>query len=75
MKWIEGRCENCGTEFSAPLRMLNVGEELIKCPYCNSVVTGVRTTEVNFLSLSFNKKKKNKKGGGYVNGGYLKARR
>ena len=74
MKWIEGRCENCGAEFSVP--KMNVGEELIKCPYCNSVVTGVRTTEINFLSLSFNKKKKNKKGGGgYVNGGYLKARR
>jgi Zn finger protein HypA/HybF involved in hydrogenase expression len=73
MKWIEEQCQKCGAEFSIP--KMNVGEELIKCPHCNSAVTGVRTAEANFLSLSFNKKKKNKKGGGYVNGGYLKARR
>jgi len=30
MKWIEGRCENCGTEFSVPLRMVNANGHFIE---------------------------------------------
>jgi uncharacterized Zn finger protein len=74
MKWIEGQCEKCGTEFSVPLRMLN--EHFIKCLSCGGLTPiFFHTKKQELPRFTYKPRKKNKKGGGYVNGGYLKARR
>jgi hypothetical protein len=74
-KWIEGRCEKCGTEFSVPLRMLN-GCCVIKCLFCGGLTSiFFHTKKQELPRLAYKPRKKNKKGGGYINGGYLKARR
>jgi len=76
-KWIEGRCENCGAEFSVPLRMVNDGHfiECLSCGGFTPIFPLKKNQEEPSPRLAYKPRKKNKKGGGYVNGGYLKARR
>jgi len=74
MKWIERRCEKCGTEFSVPLRMLN--GHFIECLSCGGLTPIFPHKENQKQPPRLVYKPRNKrKGGGYVNGGYLKARR
>jgi len=77
MKWIEGRCENCGTEFSVPLRMVNANGHFIECLSCGGLTPIFpHKKKQEPPRFTYKPRKKNKKGGGgYVNGGYLKARR
>jgi uncharacterized Zn finger protein len=76
-KWIEGRCQNCKAEFSVPLRMVNDGH-FIECLSCGRLTPiFFHTKKQELPRLTYKPRKKNKKGGGYINinGGYLKARR
>jgi hypothetical protein len=77
VKWIEGRCENCGAEFSVPLRMVNANGHFIECLSCGGLtpIFPRKKKQEELPRLNYKPRKKNKKGGGYVNGGYLKARR
>jgi uncharacterized Zn finger protein len=72
-KWIEVQCEKCGTEFSVPLRMVN-DRHFIKCLSCGGLtpIFPLKKNQEEPPRLTYKPRKKNKKGGGYINGGYLK---
>ncbi len=72
-KWLEGRCEKCGTEFSVPLRMLN--GHFIECLSCGGFTPIIPHKKNQEPPRLISKPRNNKKGDVYINGGYLKARR
>jgi len=70
MRWWEGKCKFCGTEFSVPQRMTT--KDIIKCPWCHRVVE--EKTNLSLPSINGGRREK-KRRWEYVNGGAMKLRR